>query len=132
LGFVLLLSGFADANGLAAEPASGHSTVLVCGKLFDGSADQLSGPMEILVADGKISQIAPKVERPEGAAVIDLSDHTVLPGFFDLHVHVMGQSNDSYYAFLERSQARTAFLGAKNLKTLWYGPLGNLTPASPP
>jgi tryptophan 2-monooxygenase len=118
LGYALLWSGIADAIGKAGEPAPGTSTVLVCGKLFDGNADQLAGPMEILVADGKIAQIGPKVDRRAGANVIDLSTHTVLPGFIDLHVHVMGQPNDSYYAYLERSQARKAFLGAKNLKTL--------------
>jgi len=118
LGFSLLSSDLVSAIGTAAESKSGPQTVLVCGKLFDGNADQLAGPMEILVADGKIAQIGPKVERRAGAVVIDLSDHTVLPGFIDLHVHVMGQSNDSYYAYLERSQARKAFLGAKNLKTL--------------
>ncbi len=103
---------------MAAGPTSSPSTVLVCGKLFDGNAGELAGPVEILVADGKIAQMGSKIERPAGAAVVDLSDRTVLPGFIDLHVHVMGQANDSYYAYLERSQARKAFLGAKNLKTL--------------
>jgi imidazolonepropionase-like amidohydrolase len=118
LGLAFLSSDLANAIGTAAELTSGAATILVCGKLFDGSSDRLAGPTEILVADGKIAKIAPNIERPAGAIVIDLSDRTVLPGFIDLHVHVMGQPSDSYYAYLERSQARKAFLGAKNLKTL--------------
>jgi imidazolonepropionase-like amidohydrolase len=122
----LAISTFGSLLGLAilsgpagaAEATASSATVLACGKIFDGKAETLFGPAEILVADGKITQIGPKVDRPPGAAVIDLADRTVLPGFIDLHVHVMGQASDSYYAFIERSQARKAFLGAKNLKTL--------------
>jgi tryptophan 2-monooxygenase len=32
----------------------------------------------------------------------------------------MGQANDSYYAYIERTPARKAFLGARNLKTLLF------------
>ena len=63
LGLTLLWSAFADAIAEAAEPTPAPSTVLVCGKLFDGTADELAGLMEILIADGKIAQIGPKVER---------------------------------------------------------------------
>jgi imidazolonepropionase-like amidohydrolase len=91
---------------------------LICGKVFDGVRDSLSGPVQILVRDGKIVEMGPQVQRPPGAAVFDLSNKTVLPGFIDLHIHIMGLANDSYYAFVERTQARKAFLGAKNLKTL--------------
>lgn len=48
----------------------------------------LAGPMEILVEKGRIAQIDRSVRRPSGAQVIDLSDHTVSPGFIDTHVHL--------------------------------------------
>ena len=36
--------------------------VLVCGKVFDGVPDALTGPAEILLDDNRIAHIAPSVE----------------------------------------------------------------------
>jgi imidazolonepropionase-like amidohydrolase len=63
-------------------------TVIVCGKLFDGSSDALIGPTEILIDEGVIAELSGSVGRPSGAAVIDLSHGTVSPGFIDTHVHL--------------------------------------------
>jgi imidazolonepropionase-like amidohydrolase len=62
--------------------------VVICGKLFDGLSDALLGPMEILIEDGVIAEVSRTVGRPADAAVIDLSDRTVAPGFIDTHVHL--------------------------------------------
>jgi imidazolonepropionase-like amidohydrolase len=62
--------------------------VIICGKFFDGLSDELCGPMEVLIEDGTISEIAGSVGRPSSAEVLDLSDRTVCPGFIDTHVHL--------------------------------------------
>jgi imidazolonepropionase-like amidohydrolase len=64
------------------------ATVLVCGNVFDGSSEQLSGPAEILVEGHRIASIGRAVNRPPEAQVIDLSDRTVTPVFIDTHVHL--------------------------------------------
>src|SRR5438309_7272220 len=70
------------------------AVVLICGKVFDGVSDSLSGKTEILIQDKRITAIASSVEPPPGAQVIDLSDRTVSPGFIDTHVHLaMDASN---------------------------------------
>jgi imidazolonepropionase-like amidohydrolase len=63
-------------------------SVLMCGRLFDGSSDTLTGPSEILIENGVIADIAQAVGRPTSATVVDLSDRTVMPGFIDTHVHL--------------------------------------------
>lgn len=65
-----------------------NSIILLCGRVFDGLSETLSGPMEILVEKNRITRVARSVERPAGAEVIDLSDRTVSPGFIDTHVHL--------------------------------------------
>ncbi len=68
--------------------------VLICGNVFDGVSDSLSGKTEILIQDKRITAIASSVKPPPGTQVIDLSDRTVSPGFIDTHVHLaMDASN---------------------------------------
>jgi dihydroorotase len=43
---------------------------------------------DVLVADGVIKAVAAGLDRPEGARVIDASGKVLLPGLFDLHVHL--------------------------------------------
>jgi imidazolonepropionase-like amidohydrolase len=64
------------------------ATVLMCGSVFDGLGDELRGPSEILVEDGRITEVADHVSRPDGADMVDLSDRVVTPGFIDCHVHL--------------------------------------------
>jgi imidazolonepropionase-like amidohydrolase len=65
-----------------------QKTVLICGSLFDGLADTTRDHVEILVEGELIADVSDAVGRPTGAAVIDLSDRTVTPGFIDTHVHL--------------------------------------------
>src|SRR5579872_326763 len=65
-----------------------NSIILLCGRVFDGVSETLSGPMEILVEKNRITSVRRSLERPPGAEVIDLSARTVSPGFIDTHVHL--------------------------------------------
>ena len=71
-----------------------NALILVCGNIFDGISDALTGPAEILVEDNRIAKIAPSVGRSSGARVIDLSRRTVSPGFIDTHVHLTMDAAD--------------------------------------
>ncbi len=64
------------------------ATVLLCGSMFNGASEELSGPAEILIEGNRIESIGRSVNRPPGAQVIDLSDRTVTPGSIDTHVHL--------------------------------------------
>ena len=43
---------------------------------------------DVLVADGKISAVAPKLETPPDAEVIDAQGRVLMPGFVDCHTHI--------------------------------------------
>ena len=80
--------------------------VLLCGNLFDGVSETLSGPMEILVQGNRITSVARSVERPPSAQVIDLSDRTVSPGFIDTHVHLTMDAANLARQTLESSASK--------------------------
>ena len=104
---------------LAAAPPSGSdATVLICGRVFDGRSATLSGPTEILVGGGKILWMSRSVGRPEGADVVDLSDRTCLPGFIDVHAHLMYEPGDFDRQLVTRSSAMKTLHGFANARAM--------------
>jgi imidazolonepropionase-like amidohydrolase len=80
--------------------------VLICGDVFDGLSDALTGPAEILIEDDRISRIDQSVGRPPGAQIIDLSDRMVSPGFIETHVHLTMDAPNLAAQTLESSAAK--------------------------
>jgi imidazolonepropionase-like amidohydrolase len=96
-----------STNGGCRYTVDGVSaSVLVCGAVFDGLSESLGGPAEILVRDGRISDIAQSVGRPDGADVIDLSERTVSPGFIDTQVHLTMDASRLAAQTLESTAAK--------------------------
>lgn len=80
--------------------------LLLCGKLFDGVSDHLTGPIEILVEGERIREIGTSVRRPPDAQTIDLSERTVSPGFIDTHVHLTMDATELPQQTLQSSAAK--------------------------
>jgi len=60
--------------------------------LVDGVSDTALKNHQLLVEDGKISQIsAGSIDAPS-ATVVDLKGKTLMPGLIDCHVHVIASS----------------------------------------
>ena len=91
------------------------TTILECGKLWDGMSDALAGPGEILVKDGFILEVGTTVTAPKDAVRIDLSNRTVMPGLIDCHVHITcrPEVTAKFWGF---GAAYKALLGAEALK----------------
>jgi N-acyl-D-aspartate/D-glutamate deacylase len=66
-------------------PAQPGRILVKGGRVFDGSGDD-GAPMDVLVDDGVVSQLAPNIE-PGGAFTIEAHGAWVTPGFIDLHTH---------------------------------------------
>jgi len=57
------------------------------GRVID-PASGTDGVRTVVVRDGKIAEVAERVERPRDARAVDARGRWVTPGFLDLHVHL--------------------------------------------
>ncbi|MEX2015596.1 MAG: amidohydrolase family protein [Candidatus Hydrogenedentales bacterium] len=92
---LLVFSMLAAAGAVqAAPPEHGvrpAALVIRGGIVVEGPGTPAEGPMDVFIRDGRIESVAPaRTDIPEsyaGAAVIDASDHYLLPGFINMHGH---------------------------------------------
>lgn len=73
------------------------TTLLLCGKLFDGVQESLQPRMEVLICGDRIEAVGRNLPRGEDCEIIDLSDATVTPGMIDAHVHADAFDNDTMF-----------------------------------
>ena len=66
---------------------------------------------DIYCADETITQIAPDIEPPDGAEVIDAAGKYVFPGFIDPHVHIYLPFMGTYSKDTYESGSRAALVG---------------------
>jgi imidazolonepropionase-like amidohydrolase len=104
----LVLSGVA-----VAEP-----TYIKAGRMIDVADGRVLTNRVIVVDGDRIERVgtASSIDIPAGAEVIDLGDRTVLPGLFDMHVHLVGDTSAQGYQNLAASLPRNTLFGAKNAK----------------
>lgn len=84
------------ATARAAEPAPPAVVAIRAGTLLDGISPEPRRNQVILVRGERVEKVgdAASVAVPAGAAVIDLSKATVLPGLIDAHTHLFLQGED--------------------------------------
>ncbi len=93
--------------------AHAESTALHCGQLFDADQGRLLDNRYVIVTDGSIEAVL--ADRPDNSSIVDLSQHTCLPGLIDLHVHISDElSPTSYLHRFTWSEADFALNAAAN------------------
>jgi imidazolonepropionase-like amidohydrolase len=85
-------AGLALALLLASGSAAQAATVIHAGRVIDGISDTVRTNQTVVVDAGKIVSIEPGFRAAAaGDRVIDLKQGTLLPGLFDMHVHLTGE-----------------------------------------
>lgn len=94
----MLLMIFAFAFSTAVQIAA-QQQVIHAGKLIDGRDEQVREEVSIVIDGGKITAVeAGFVDASEDQELIDLSECTVLPGFMDMHTHLMMEHHKDIYS----------------------------------
>ncbi|MBX3174436.1 MAG: amidohydrolase family protein [Gemmatimonadaceae bacterium] len=91
---LLLVSSALEAQRL---PTAGSGTVAIrAARIIDGTGAAAIQNGVVVVTDDRIVAVGPasSVRVPTGARRVDLGDVTLLPGFIDMHVHLMGREFD--------------------------------------
>ncbi len=90
----------------------GQNYVLHCGHLIDCTDESVKEKYSVVISEGTIEKVSPGfMNAPEGYEVVDLSDHYVMPGFMDMHVHIESESGPKRY--LERFTQNPADIALK-------------------
>ena len=104
-------------GGAAAADAgtpAGKVTAIRAGRFIDVEAGRSLGDQIILIEDGRITAVGPRLAIPDGATVVDLSKMTVLPGLVDCHTHLADLADPEPVVVLQRSAVETAYAAIPN------------------
>jgi imidazolonepropionase-like amidohydrolase len=96
-GWILLLAVVISAAAQQKDNRASESwTVIRAGSLIDGKSDKPRRDQMIVIRGNRIESVADAATTkiPAGAAVIDLSKATLLPGLIDSHTHIFLQGED--------------------------------------
>jgi imidazolonepropionase-like amidohydrolase len=80
-----------DLSKVEMQPVPSQGIAVRAGRMFDARSGRNLANQVILIKGDRITDVgaADRIQVPQGARVIDLSNATVLPGLIDRHVHLM-------------------------------------------
>jgi imidazolonepropionase-like amidohydrolase len=94
----LLVALVGACASFCGSAALADTTLIHAGRLIDGRADDVRVEVSVLVVDGRIEAIEDGfVEREDADRILDLRDHTLMPGLMDMHVHLSGEMGPKAY-----------------------------------
>ena len=96
-------------------PDSTEVTAIEAGRLIDGVDGSVRENVTILVRGTRVEAVGQGIAVPSGANRIDLSDHTVMPGFIDLHTHLTS-GDGTRDSRLRRWPGHLAIVGVMNAR----------------
>ncbi|WP_241255175.1 amidohydrolase family protein [Altererythrobacter sp. BO-6] len=103
---------------LASAPAAAETTYVTGDRMLDVETGRYIAAPLIAIEDGKVVSVTSGAKAPEGAEVIDLAGHTILPGLIDMHVHLDGRPEYGGYSDLQFTDRFATVLGVENARRM--------------
>ena len=114
---IATLCSAAAAALLAPIAAQAETTYIHAGSVISDADSEPSGQATITVTDGRIVEVVPGfAEPPADVTVVDLKDHTVLPGLIDTHTHLSGDPGGDYWREAVDPTEWNTLVAAKNAR----------------
>ncbi|NNK45903.1 MAG: amidohydrolase family protein [Altererythrobacter sp.] len=108
----------AAAAAFIAAPALADTVIIHAGSVLTDADSRPTGPATITVIDGKVVSIEDGfMPTPEGATMVHLDEHTVIPGLIDLHTHLSGDPGGDFRDAAVNPPEWYSFIAAKNART---------------
>ena len=113
------LTSLLDVRSAPFTPDSG-SIAIRCGRLIDGIGATPQRNVLVVIRDGRIRSVEANTSRADATAahvpVLDLPDHTCLPGLIDMHGHLTDRPEDTadLTVYFSRPAAETLRQGKEN------------------
>ncbi|MDX1568006.1 MAG: dihydroorotase [Longimicrobiales bacterium] len=82
--------------------------ILIRGGRVVDPGQGLDDVRDVLLADGEVAELAPSVEAPENAEVVDADGLVVTPGLIDVHVHLREPGGEHKETILSGARAAAA------------------------
>ncbi len=79
---------------LAAAPAAHADTLLADVTLVDVETGTLTEGQSVLIRDGMIAEVGPRIAPGDGTEVVDGSSGFLIPGLWDSHVHIFSSPDE--------------------------------------
>lgn len=94
-----------------------------CGQLIDGTGAEPARDQWLTIDDGRIAAIASSPPTRQAGETLDASQHTVMPGMMDLHVHLIHGVTDPrephiLYGLLNSSSQLLTLWAARNARLM--------------
>jgi imidazolonepropionase-like amidohydrolase len=113
----LTLSVAAMLTIIGTAPAHAETLYVRAGKLIDTQKGMVLVDRLIRIDDDRVASVTAYAPPPPGAAILDWSGYTVLPGLIDMHTHLAdwGQTNNVAEPLLHSPQ-EMAYVALRNAR----------------
>ena len=115
---VLVVAALAAFDATGARAQTADSVIAIrAGRIIDVEAGRVIENVTVLVRGDRIAAVGQDVAVPAGARRIDLPEHTLMPGFIDMHTHITSDPSGGYSdQVFSQWPGYEAIVGVKNAR----------------